>query len=58
MPQTLRIRRLAPEDREWAALVLERHWGSTRVVTRGRLHRCDRLPGFVAARGDERKTAA
>jgi N-acetylglutamate synthase-like GNAT family acetyltransferase len=33
---------------EWVRRLLEREWGSTRIVTRGRVHRADRLPAFVA----------
>jgi GNAT superfamily N-acetyltransferase len=46
--QTLiRIRPLKRGDREWAASKLREHWGSTRIVTRGRIHEADRLPGIV-----------
>lgn len=34
--------------RRWAAAILIEHWGSTSIVTRGRIHKADRLPGFVA----------
>ena len=34
--------------REWAGELLEREWGSTLVVSRGRLHQALELPGFVA----------
>ena len=34
--------------RPWAAAILIEHWGSTRIVTRGRIHEADRLPGFAA----------
>ena len=33
-------------------LLIER-WGSTQVVTRGRIHAADELPGFAAMRGSE-----
>jgi GNAT superfamily N-acetyltransferase len=45
---------LGDDDRAWLRAVLTRHWGSPRVVSRGRLHQADRLPGLVARRGDER----
>jgi ribosomal protein S18 acetylase RimI-like enzyme len=41
------IRELADQDREWARDLLVTHWGSAVVVSRGRLHDADRLPGFV-----------
>ncbi len=50
----MEIRALVDSDRVWAARVLCEHWGSARIVTRGAVHEADRLPGFVAWRGDER----
>jgi DNA-3-methyladenine glycosylase I len=44
------IRPLRNDDRAWVAKLLEREWGATRIVTRGRLYQADRLPGFVAVR--------
>ena len=48
------VRRIEAGDRQWAAEVLTRSWGSTRVVSRGRLHDALELPGFVAGLEDER----
>jgi ribosomal protein S18 acetylase RimI-like enzyme len=42
------IRPLRDADRDWARGVLEEHWGGVESVSRGRVHRADRLPGFVA----------
>ncbi len=42
---------LADADRGWAAALLAERWGSAQVVTRGRVHQGDRLPGFVARAG-------
>lgn len=44
----LSTRPLHAGDRPWVARLLEDHWGSVRSVSRGRVHRADRLPGFVA----------
>jgi ribosomal protein S18 acetylase RimI-like enzyme len=44
------IRALAESDREWVHQLLQAHWGATVVVSRGRLHHADRLPGFIALR--------
>jgi GNAT superfamily N-acetyltransferase len=33
--------------------LLEERWGSPRIVTRGRVHDADRLPGFVAVSRDQ-----
>lgn len=48
------VRVVGPGDREWVAEVLCRRWGSTEVVSRGRVHRADLLPAFVAESGGER----
>lgn len=39
--------------RDWAGSLIEDHWGSAIIVTRGRAHDAPRLPGFVAI-GDGR----
>ena len=44
---TYRLRGLEPTDRNWIAEKLDAAWGSTRVVSRGRLHYAHTLPGFV-----------
>lgn len=42
------IRPLEDKDRNWVAEFLDEHWGSTRVVSRGKVHLAHLLPGFVA----------
>jgi GNAT superfamily N-acetyltransferase len=42
------IRPFRPEDRAWARRILTKRWDSPRIVTRGRVHQADELPGFVA----------
>lgn len=44
------IRRLDESDREWVHRLLVDHWGGPEIVSRGHVHRADRLPGFVAVR--------
>lgn len=34
--------------RQWAADLLQKKWGSTRVITRGQIHEPLKLPGYVA----------
>jgi len=46
----IRIEPLEDSLRTWARRLLVERWGSTEVVSRGRLHRADELPGFVALR--------
>lgn len=50
----IQVRELTDADRGWARQVLEDNWGSTTVVTRGRLHDADELPGYVAELDGER----
>jgi DNA-3-methyladenine glycosylase I len=42
------IRPLQAGDRLWVAHLLQEHWGSPQVVSRGRVHSADQLPGFIA----------
>jgi ribosomal protein S18 acetylase RimI-like enzyme len=42
------IRELTVDDASWLRTFLLEHFGSTRVVSRGVLHRVGSLPGFVA----------
>ncbi len=48
------VRSIDAQDQEWVREVLRGHWGSERVVTRGRVVSADTLPGFVAVIGDKR----
>jgi ribosomal protein S18 acetylase RimI-like enzyme len=42
-----RIVPLDDEYRPWARKLIEDNWGSTKIVTRGRVHDTSSLPGFV-----------
>ena len=42
------IHPLEAGDRAWVGRVLTERWHSPRIVTRGRVHQADELPGFVA----------
>jgi DNA-3-methyladenine glycosylase I len=42
------IRPLQADDRGWIGHLLSEWWCSTKIVTRGRLHHADQLPGFIA----------
>ncbi len=44
----LQIKPITEFDRSWMQELLQTCWGSTRVVSRGRLHQADQQPGFVA----------
>ncbi len=50
----IRIRSAERPDDPWRRDLLERFWGSTRVVTRGRLHDAAALPALVATLGPDR----
>ena len=43
----IETRKIEDRDRSWIRGVLAGSWGSTRIVTRGRVHRADELPGFL-----------
>lgn len=42
------VKPISEGEREWAKDLLIREWSSTTVVTRGKIHKADSLPGFVA----------
>ena len=42
------IREITDQDHEWVRSLLREHWASEVIVTRGRVHHADLLPGFVA----------
>ena len=48
----MEIRQLQPTDRAWSDTVVARHFGSSRIVSRRRVHDAAQLPGFVAWTGD------
>jgi len=49
------IQNVTPEDQIWIRRLLEEHWGSTQMVTRGKIHQADELPGFIAWVEGERR---
>jgi GNAT superfamily N-acetyltransferase len=49
---SLRIRDVAEADRDWMRTAISAEWGSPVVVSRGRLHHADQLPGLVADHAD------
>jgi ribosomal protein S18 acetylase RimI-like enzyme len=42
------IRPLSKDDRTWVSSLLKEWWAGPRVVTRGKIHYADKLPGFIA----------
>ena len=49
--KTFHIRRLSEVDQDIVSHFLVEHWGSTKMVSRGRVHITDALPGFIALMG-------
>ncbi|MBI1929700.1 GNAT family N-acetyltransferase [Candidatus Poribacteria bacterium] len=47
------VRQLNENDRDWVVCLAEAQWGSTKIVTRGRIHYADALPGFIATQEDK-----
>ena len=48
------VHQIAPSDRTWIENLLREHWGSTKVVSRGRLYHADQLPGLIATDQSEK----
>jgi N-acetylglutamate synthase-like GNAT family acetyltransferase len=46
--KSFEIRPLNESDHDWVADFLVEHWGSTKMVTKGKIYDADKLPGFVA----------
>lgn len=51
MPYTIDL--LTEKEKPWAAHILKKRWGSSAIVSRGKLHQLEDLNGFIAK---ERKT--
>lgn len=52
--QSFRIRPGTKQDHDWILRLLNEHWGSARIVTRGIVHEADKLPAFLADLDSER----
>jgi ribosomal protein S18 acetylase RimI-like enzyme len=50
--ETLTITPLTPSDEAWVAALMTEHWGSRKVVSRGRVWDAAALPGFAAKAAD------
>ena len=46
------LRPLVKDDRAWVAAFVRERWGATKIVSRGRIHWADQLPGIIAMQGD------
>lgn len=50
--KSFQVRPLNKDDHSWVVGLLNENWGSTRMVTRGRVHHADEFPGFAAVEDD------
>ena len=48
------IRPINPSDRPWILNLIEKRWGTNRVVARGKIHEIKQLPGFIAHNSSDR----
>ncbi len=48
MADSFDVRPIQREDLNWVAQFLDEHWGSTKIVSRGKAYYAHELPGFLA----------
>ena len=48
----MKIQNVTEKDLEWIQSLLKKRWGSPNIVTRGKIHHADQLPGFIAFESD------
>lgn len=46
----IQIVSITTSHQAWIRQTLSEHWGSSQIVSRGKVHEGDRLPGFIALR--------
>jgi ribosomal protein S18 acetylase RimI-like enzyme len=46
--KSFQIRPLNQEDKAWVASLLKEWWAGPKIVTRGKVHQAEKLPGFIA----------
>jgi ribosomal protein S18 acetylase RimI-like enzyme len=51
--RSFQINPLSDDSRDWAGRLIEEHWGSSVIISRGVVHRVGELPGYVAQRDGE-----
>lgn len=44
----IKIRKINPEDKNWVNKLLTKHWRSPKIISRGKVHWANKLPGFIA----------
>ena len=48
------VRPITAEDHNWVAEKLNYWWGSSKLVSRGKVYQGETLPGFIACRAEEK----
>jgi len=46
--KSFQIRPINKNDRAWVVSLLKEWWAGPKIVTRGKIHEADKLPGFIA----------
>jgi len=46
--KSFQIRPLNKEDKAWVARLIKEWWAGPKIITRGKVHYADKLPGFIA----------
>lgn len=54
MGDIIKIRSLDENDKEWLKKLIISEWASIKVITRGKVHYIDKLPGYVAIQDNEK----
>lgn len=52
LEQSISFKAISNSEKTVVRKLLTREWGSTRIVTRGKVHLADELPGYIAREGD------
>ena len=45
--KTFQIRKVIKDDKPWITKLLKDYWGNHKIITRGRIHFGNELPGFI-----------
>ncbi|MFX0041599.1 MAG: GNAT family N-acetyltransferase [Candidatus Hodarchaeota archaeon] len=52
--EDIKVRSLDEKDKEWLKRLIISEWASIKVITRGKVHYVDKLPGYIALQDDEK----
>ncbi len=50
----IQVRPTTEDDKKWIKSILEKQWGSVKIVSRGKVYKADRLSGFIATLNNKR----